>query len=90
MSYILEPVDSVEVLTLMDNSTDMTLESNEIAARTMFGAGLVPAAVIEGGMAPNAFVSEHGFSSLVTVHKGGLPEGPEYLSFWKAAEQMGA
>ncbi len=70
MSYILEPVDSVEVLTLMDNSTDMTLESNEIAARTMFGAGPVPAAVIEGGMAPNAFVSEHGFSSLVTVHKG--------------------
>ena len=39
MSYILEPVDSVEVLILMDNSTDMTLESNEIAARTMFGAG---------------------------------------------------
>ena len=39
MSYILEPVDSVEVLTLMDISTDMTLESNEIAARTMFGAG---------------------------------------------------
>ena len=49
MSYILEPVDSVEVLTLMDSSTDMTLESNEIAARTMFGAGPVPAAVIEGG-----------------------------------------
>ncbi len=70
MSYILEPVDSVEVLTLMDNSTDMTLESNEIAARTMFGAGPVPAAVIEGGMAPNAFISEHGFSSLVTVQKG--------------------
>ncbi len=37
MSYILEPVDSVEVLTLMDNSTDMTLESSEIAARTLFG-----------------------------------------------------
>ena len=70
ISYILEPIDSVEVLTLMDNSTDMTLESNEIAARTMFGAGPVPAAVIEGGMAPNAFLSEHGFSSLVTVHKG--------------------
>ncbi len=34
MSYILAPVDSLEVLTLMDNSTDMTLESNEIAART--------------------------------------------------------
>lgn len=70
MSYLLEPVDSVEVLTLIDNSTDMTLESKEIAARTLFGAGKVPAAVIYGGMAPNAFVAEHGFSSLVTVHKG--------------------
>ncbi len=40
MSYILEPVDSVEVLTLMDNSTDMTLESNEIAAsQTLRGPG---------------------------------------------------
>ncbi len=72
MSYLLEPVDSVEVLTLMDNSTDMTLESDEIAARTLFGAGQVPAAIIEGSMAPNAFVSEHGFSSLVTVRKGAI------------------
>ncbi len=47
MSYILEPVDSVEVLTLMDNSTDMTLESDEVAARTMFGAGPVPATAAE-------------------------------------------
>ena len=70
MSYSLVSVDSVEVLTLMDNSTDMTLESTEIAARTLFGSGPVPAAIIEGGMAPNAFVSEHGFSSLVTVRKG--------------------
>lgn len=72
MSYLLEPVDSVEVLTLMDNSTDMTLESDEIAARTLFGAGQVPAAIIEGSMAPNTFVSEHGFSSLVTVRKNAI------------------
>lgn len=70
MSYRLEPVDSVELLTLIDNSTDLTLESDEIAARTLFGAGPVPAAIIEGGMAPNAFVAEHGFSILVTVRKG--------------------
>ena len=56
MSYILEPVDSVEVLTMMDNSTDMTLESNEIAARTMFGAGPVPAEVIEEGMAERLYL----------------------------------
>ena len=45
MPDILEPVDSVEVLSQLENSKDMT-ESNGIAAGAMFGARPVLAAVI--------------------------------------------
>ena len=43
MSYILEPVDSVEILTLMDNSTDMTisLDSNVVSIGSWILACLI-------------------------------------------------
>jgi 7,8-dihydropterin-6-yl-methyl-4-(beta-D-ribofuranosyl)aminobenzene 5'-phosphate synthase len=70
MPIRLEPVDSVEVLTLMDNSTDLTLDSTDLVHRARFGPGTVPAPLSVSGVTPDVFVSEHGFSCLVTVRKG--------------------
>jgi 7,8-dihydropterin-6-yl-methyl-4-(beta-D-ribofuranosyl)aminobenzene 5'-phosphate synthase len=66
----LEPVDSVTVTTLMDNVTDMLMSDQGPAHRASPGA-LRPAAVMEGGQAPDALIAEHGFSVLVTVAKDG-------------------
>jgi 7,8-dihydropterin-6-yl-methyl-4-(beta-D-ribofuranosyl)aminobenzene 5'-phosphate synthase len=68
----LEPVDSVVVTTLMDNVTDVFMPDQGPARRAAVGAGpWCPAAVMEGGQAPDALLAEHGFSVLVTVAKGG-------------------
>lgn len=66
----LEPVEAVEVLTLVDNTTDLFLPDEGVAKR----AGLVgPRAVatMEGATGADALVAEHGFSALVTVTKAG-------------------
>jgi 7,8-dihydropterin-6-yl-methyl-4-(beta-D-ribofuranosyl)aminobenzene 5'-phosphate synthase len=68
----LEPVDSVTVTTLMDNVTDVFMPDQGPARRAPADiGGRRPAAVMEGGLAPNALVAEHGFSVLVTVTKNG-------------------
>ncbi len=67
----LEPVDSVEIITLMDNVTDIFMPDQGPARRP--GPGAVPgraAAIMTGGQAPDALIAEHGFSMLVTVRKG--------------------
>ena len=67
----LEPVDSAEIMTLMDNLTDIFMPDQGPARRP--GPGDIPnrsAAIMAGGEAPDALIAEHGFSMLVTVHKG--------------------
>jgi 7,8-dihydropterin-6-yl-methyl-4-(beta-D-ribofuranosyl)aminobenzene 5'-phosphate synthase len=68
----LEPVDSVTVTTLMDNLFDALMPDQGPALRVSPGQGpWRPAAVMEGGQAPDALIAEHGFSVLVTVAKAG-------------------
>src|ERR1700747_137383 len=70
VTFDLEPVDSVTVTTLMDNLTDIFMPDQGPAHRPPPGTGgRRPAAVMEGGLAPNALLAEHGFSVLVTVAK---------------------
>lgn len=67
----LEPVDGVEITTLMDNACDMLLPSDERAQRAGFAAGpRVEAPVMLDAQLPSFLVAEHGFSALVTVAKG--------------------
>lgn len=67
----LEPVDSVEITTLMDNVTDVFMPDQGPARRPGPAAGRPrPAAIMAGGTALDALIAEHGFSMLVTVHKG--------------------
>jgi 7,8-dihydropterin-6-yl-methyl-4-(beta-D-ribofuranosyl)aminobenzene 5'-phosphate synthase len=67
----LEPVDSVEITALMDNVTDIFMPDQGPARRPGPVARLTrPATIMAGGRAPDALVAEHGFSMLVTVHRG--------------------
>ncbi len=67
----LDPVDRVEITTLMDNVTDVVMPDQGPARRPGPAAGHTqPSAIMAGGTAPDALVAEHGFSVLVTVHKG--------------------
>ena len=68
---ILEPVDAVELTALMDNVTDIFMPDQGPARRP----GPLPgktrtSAIMASGRAPDALIAEHGFSMLVTVHKG--------------------
>jgi 7,8-dihydropterin-6-yl-methyl-4-(beta-D-ribofuranosyl)aminobenzene 5'-phosphate synthase len=67
----LEPVDRVEITTLMDNVTDVFMPDQGPARRPGPTVGHTrPSAIMAGGTAADALVAEHGFSMLVTVHKG--------------------
>jgi len=59
----LNTVDSVEILTLVDNYIDILLPSTEMANR--------PLAVKQGTITNNTLLAEHGLAILVTVHSGG-------------------
>jgi 7,8-dihydropterin-6-yl-methyl-4-(beta-D-ribofuranosyl)aminobenzene 5'-phosphate synthase len=68
----LEPVDSVVVTTLIDNVTDTFMPDQGPARRGRAGrVPARPAALMDGGTAPDALIAEHGFSALVTISKGG-------------------
>ena len=68
----LEPVDSVELLSLMDNVTDVFMPDQGPARRAGTAVRATrPAALMEEGWAPDALIAEHGFSMLVTVTKAG-------------------
>src|SRR6266699_249810 len=67
----LEPVDSVEVTTLMDNLTDVFMPDQGPARR--IGPGMVPnrsSLVMAEDWVPDVLIAEHGFSMLLTVRKG--------------------
>jgi hypothetical protein len=72
----LEPVDEVSVLTVCDNVMDLLLLDQGPAKRIGFGAlfgGAVPrleAPTLDGGLAFDAPLAQHGFSALVEVRKG--------------------
>ena len=73
----LEPVDSVSVLTVCDNSIDILLPGQGPARRLPMGGPLAGAALpllgaraLEAGETRDWPVAEHGFSVLVEVHKG--------------------
>ena len=68
----LEPVDSVEFTTLIDNVTDIFMPDQGPARRPGPGgcAAYRPSPVMTGGQALDALTAEHGFSMLVTVRKG--------------------
>ncbi len=67
----LEPVDSVELTSLMDNVTDVVMPDQGPAKRTGLGFPTTrPSALMASGWAPDPLVAEHGFSMLVTVVKG--------------------
>jgi 7,8-dihydropterin-6-yl-methyl-4-(beta-D-ribofuranosyl)aminobenzene 5'-phosphate synthase len=67
----LPPVDSVEIVSLMDNVTDAFMPDQGPARRVPPGTGPArPAATMAEGTVPDALVAEHGFSMLVTVRAG--------------------
>ena len=68
----LEPVDSVAVVTLMDNVTDV-LMTDQGPARRADAARIPwrPLAMMVEGRTPDSLIAEHGFSVLVTVAKAG-------------------
>jgi 7,8-dihydropterin-6-yl-methyl-4-(beta-D-ribofuranosyl)aminobenzene 5'-phosphate synthase len=67
----LEPVDAVEIVTLVDNVFDALLAGDERTRRPSFGTAIVEAPHFEGGATKAGLVAEHGFSALVTVRRGG-------------------
>src|SRR5690242_14377415 len=68
----LQPVDAVEITTLVDNVFDWLLESGGGVRRPALRAGgTVRAPQFEGGATLPALVAEHGFAALVTVRSGG-------------------
>jgi 7,8-dihydropterin-6-yl-methyl-4-(beta-D-ribofuranosyl)aminobenzene 5'-phosphate synthase len=68
----LEPVDSVELLSLIDNVTDVFMPDQGPATRLGLRLqGRRPSAVMAEGWAPDALIAEHGFAMLVTITKGG-------------------
>jgi 7,8-dihydropterin-6-yl-methyl-4-(beta-D-ribofuranosyl)aminobenzene 5'-phosphate synthase len=67
----LDPVDSVEITSLMDNVTDAFMPDQGPARRPGPLVGQArPSPVMAGGQVPDALLAEHGFSMLVTVRKG--------------------
>jgi 7,8-dihydropterin-6-yl-methyl-4-(beta-D-ribofuranosyl)aminobenzene 5'-phosphate synthase len=67
----LPPVDSVEIVSLMDNVTDALMQDQGPARRVAVGSGPKrSAATMAEGVVPEALIAEHGFSVLVTVRSG--------------------
>jgi|CXWL01.1.fsa_nt_gi 7,8-dihydropterin-6-yl-methyl-4-(beta-D-ribofuranosyl)aminobenzene 5'-phosphate synthase len=70
----LEPVDAIEITTLVDNQWDMLLQSQERAVRpSMSPAGrpTVEAPFFIDPQLPEMLIAEHGFSVLVSITTGG-------------------
>jgi 7,8-dihydropterin-6-yl-methyl-4-(beta-D-ribofuranosyl)aminobenzene 5'-phosphate synthase len=65
----LQPVDAVEITTLVDNVFDALLPGSERVRRAGSGPAVV-APLFEGGVTKGGLRAEHGFSALVTVRRG--------------------
>jgi len=66
----LQPVDSVEIVSLMDNVTDVFMPDQGPARRPGPPRRPVASPVMADGQALDSLVAEHGFSALVTVRAG--------------------
>ena len=66
----LEPVDSVEIVSLMDNVTDVFMPDQGPARRPGPPQRHRASSVMVDGQTLDSLVAEHGFSMLVTVRKG--------------------
>jgi 7,8-dihydropterin-6-yl-methyl-4-(beta-D-ribofuranosyl)aminobenzene 5'-phosphate synthase len=76
MHIALQPVDGVQVTTLMDNSSDALLPDEGLVRRwglagTAGPLPIVPNAMAEGGKSFDFLRAEHGFSALVEIQHGG-------------------
>ncbi len=68
----LEPVDSVELTSLIDNVTDVFMANQGPAKRVGLNFNsTVPSTLMKSAWAPDALVAEHGFAMLITIIKGG-------------------
>jgi 7,8-dihydropterin-6-yl-methyl-4-(beta-D-ribofuranosyl)aminobenzene 5'-phosphate synthase len=68
----LTPVDAVDILTLIDNSSDMLLAGDDRVKRPGWTAGVrVEAPMMLDATLPRFLAAEHGFSALVTVTHNG-------------------
>jgi 7,8-dihydropterin-6-yl-methyl-4-(beta-D-ribofuranosyl)aminobenzene 5'-phosphate synthase len=68
----LEPVDSVEIVSLMDNVTDVFMPDQGPAKRPGPSWGHRACSVMADGQTLDSLIAEHGFSALVTVRKGAV------------------
>ena len=69
--FDLEPVDSVSVVTVMDNVTDVFMPNQDPAHRPpVVLRHRRPATTMKAGDVPDALIAEHGLSLLVTVTRG--------------------
>lgn len=68
----LEPIDSVSITILMDNSSDMLLQSQGPAHRPSLSRdnARIATRFLENGTGIDSLIAEHGFSALVVVTKG--------------------
>lgn len=71
----LEPVDGVDVTTVIDNSSDVLLPDQGLVRRwgpvgTAGAIPVVPSAMARGGATADFLRAEHGFSALVEVRTG--------------------
>jgi 7,8-dihydropterin-6-yl-methyl-4-(beta-D-ribofuranosyl)aminobenzene 5'-phosphate synthase len=65
----LQPVDEVQVTTLVDNVFDALLAGDERTGRVSFGVGRAAASHFESGETPVGLIAEHGFSALVKIRR---------------------
>ncbi|HEY5638590.1 MAG TPA: MBL fold metallo-hydrolase [Dehalococcoidia bacterium] len=74
MAFDLEPVDSLTLTVLIDNVADLLAAEKGPVKRLIPGLtseSLQPSVTLDGGVAFDTLLAEHGFSALVTVEKGG-------------------
>jgi 7,8-dihydropterin-6-yl-methyl-4-(beta-D-ribofuranosyl)aminobenzene 5'-phosphate synthase len=68
----LEPVDGLQITTLIDNVYDVFMPDQGPARRVGPGAarGQLPIATMQDGLVPDQLVAEHGLSLLLTITRG--------------------
>ena len=73
-TFDLEPLDSLTVTVLIDNVTDLLAADKGPVKRLLPGLtspSTQPSTTLDGGLAFDTLLAEHGFSALVTAEKGG-------------------
>ncbi|HEY5625152.1 MAG TPA: MBL fold metallo-hydrolase, partial [Dehalococcoidia bacterium] len=73
-TFDLDPLDSLTITILIDNVADLLATEKGPVKRLLPGLtseSLQPSATLEGGLAFDTLLAEHGFSALVTVEKAG-------------------